>query len=51
VAGDTVKFMVNDVVAAALSKSALNLETDGIAGLRINHNLSLRATPVVIARN
>ena len=50
VAGDSVKFVVNDVVAAALSKSALNLQTDGIAGLRINHNLSLRATPVVIQK-
>lgn len=51
VARDTVKFVVNNVVAAALSKSALNLQTDGIAGLRINHNLSLRATPVVVTRN
>lgn len=51
VAGDSVKFVVNNTVAAALSKSALSLETDGIAGLRINHNLSLRATPVVITRN
>ncbi|MGK2934394.1 MAG: hypothetical protein ACSLFE_04020 [Gemmatimonadaceae bacterium] len=50
VASDSVKFVVNDVVAAALSKSALNLQTDGIAGLRVNHNLSLRATPVVITR-
>ncbi|MEO7646615.1 MAG: hypothetical protein ABIV11_00065 [Gemmatimonadaceae bacterium] len=51
VAGDSVKFMVNNVVAAALSKSALNLQTDGIAGLRVNHNLSLRATPVLVTRN
>lgn len=51
VAGDSVKFVVNNTVAAALSKSALNMETDGIAGLRINHNLSLRATPVVVTRN
>lgn len=51
VAGDSVKFVVNDVVAGALSKSALNMETDGIAGLRINHNLSLRVTPVVVTRN
>lgn len=51
VEGDSIKFMVNDVVAGALSKSALNLQTDGIAGLRINHNLSLRATPVAITRN
>lgn len=51
VAGDSVKFVVNNVVAGALSKSALNLQTDGIAGLRVNHNLSLRATPVVVTRN
>ena len=51
VAGDSVKFVVNNTVAAALSKSALNMQTDGIAGLRINHNLSLRATPVVVTRN
>ncbi|CAN5603278.1 hypothetical protein BH23GEM1_BH23GEM1_06170 [soil metagenome] len=51
VAGDSVKFVVNDVVAGALSKPALNLQTDGIAGLRVNHNLSLRATPVVVTRN
>lgn len=51
VAGDSVRFMVNDVQAAAVSKSALSLETDGIAGLRVNHNLSLRATPVVVSRN
>ncbi len=50
VAGDSVKFVVNDVVAAALSKSALNLQTDGIAGLRVNHNLSLRVTPVTITK-
>ncbi|MGI8618506.1 MAG: hypothetical protein ACR2L6_05380 [Gemmatimonadaceae bacterium] len=51
VAGDSIRFVVNDVVAAALSKSALSLQTDGIAGLRINHNLNLRATPVVVTRN
>lgn len=51
VSGDSVRFVVNDVVAAALSKSALSLQTDGIAGLRINHNLSLRASPVTITRN
>ena len=51
VAGDSVKFVVNNTVAASLSKTALSLETDGIAGLRVNHNLSLRATPVVVTRN
>ena len=50
VAGDSVKFVVNNVVAAALSKRALQLQTDGVAGLRVNHNLRLRATPVVVTR-
>jgi hypothetical protein len=49
VASDSVTFVVNDVVAGALSRSALQ-QTDGIAGLRINHNLSLRATPVAITK-
>lgn len=51
VAGDSVKFVVNNNVAAALSKSALQLQTDGIVGLRVNHNLSLRATPVTVTKN
>ncbi|HUR91135.1 MAG TPA: hypothetical protein VMY38_00530 [Gemmatimonadaceae bacterium] len=51
VSGDSVKFVVNNTVAAALSKSALSLQTDGIAGLRVNHNLSLRATPVAVTGN
>lgn len=50
VAGDSVKFVVNNVVAGAISKSALQLQTDGIAGLRVNHNLTLKATPVVVTR-
>ncbi len=50
VSGDSVKFVVNNVVAGALSKSALQLQTDGIAGLRVNHNLSLKATPLVVTR-
>lgn len=50
VSGDSVKFVVNNVVAGAVSKSALQLQTDGIAGLRVNHNLSLKATPVVVTR-
>ena len=48
VSGDSVRFVVNDVVAGALSKSALSFQTDGIAGLRVNHNLALRATPPTI---
>jgi hypothetical protein len=46
VANDAVKFMVNGKQAASVSKAGL--PTDGIAGLRINHNLHLKANPVSI---
>jgi len=46
---DSVRFRVNDVVAAALPNTP-ELSTDGIVGLRINHNLRVRATPVTITR-
>jgi hypothetical protein len=46
---DSVRFRVNDVVAAVLPNTP-ELQTDGIAGLRINHNLRVRATPVVVSR-
>ena len=49
VARDSVRFSVNDRLVAVLPRSAM--PTDGIAGLRINHNLSLRVTPVTITRN
>jgi hypothetical protein len=48
VAQDTVHFMVNGKLVGAVPKS--RVPTDGIAGLRINHNLHVAATPVVISK-
>lgn len=46
VTDDAVLFFVNGKQVASVSKAGL--PTDGIAGLRINHNLHLRVTPVSI---
>lgn len=46
VAGDSVRFWVNGKQAAALPKG--DLQTNGIYGLRINHNLHVHATPVTL---
>ena len=48
VAPDTVHFMVNGKTVGAAPKSAL--PTDGIAGLRINHNLHVAVSPVAISK-
>ena len=48
VAPDTVHFLVNDKLVAAVPKSAV--PTDGVAGVRINHNLHVRVTPVAITK-
>ncbi len=48
VAGDSAHFMVNGARIASLPKS--QFPTDGIAGLRIGHNLHLQVQPVSIAR-
>ena len=48
VAGDSVRFMVNNTQVAALPKS--QFPTDGIAGIRIGHNLHLTVQPVRITR-
>ena len=48
VAADTVHFLVNDKVVAAAPKTAV--PTDGIAGLRVNHNLHVRTAPVQISK-
>jgi hypothetical protein len=48
VAGDSVRFMVNDTQVGALPKS--QFPTDGIAGIRIGHNLHVQAQPVRISR-
>jgi len=46
VTSDAVKFMVNGKQAASVSKAGV--PTDGIAGLRINHNLHVKVNPVSI---
>src|SRR4029078_13279746 len=40
---DAIKLFVNGKQAASVSKAGL--PTDGIAGLRINHNLHVKVTP------
>jgi hypothetical protein len=46
VTGDAVKLLVNGKQVASVSK--VGLPTDGIAGLRINHNLHVRISPVSV---
>jgi hypothetical protein len=46
VSPDSVRFMVNDKQVASLANT--NLQSDGIAGIRVNHNLHVRVTPVAI---
>ena len=48
VTGDAVRFMVNGKQVASVSKAGL--PTDGIAGVRVNHNLHVRISPVTIAK-
>ena len=48
VAADSVHFMVNNSQVAALPKSGL--PTDGVAGIRIGHNLHVMVQPVRITR-
>jgi hypothetical protein len=48
VTGDAVKFSVNGKQVASVSKAGLPV--DGIAGLRINHNLNVRVSPVSISK-
>lgn len=45
VAGDLVTFMVNDKAVKTLKKSELDgASTDGLVGMRLNHNLDLHIT-------
>lgn len=46
VTGDAVKFSINGKQVGSVSK--VGLPTEGIAGLRINHNLHVSATPVTV---
>jgi len=48
VAPDTVHFIVNDNLVAAVPKS--KFPTDGVAGIRVNHNLHIAVTPIVISK-
>ncbi len=45
---DSVRFLVNDAVALAMPRG--DMPTDGIVGLRVNHNLRLRVTPVQVTQ-
>lgn len=48
VAGDSIHFLVNGHQAAALPKK--DMVTDGIYGVRINHNLHVHVSPVTITK-
>jgi hypothetical protein len=48
VAPDTVHFLVNGNLVAAVPKS--KFPTDGIAGIRVNHNLHVDVAPLVISK-
>ena len=48
VGADSVRFMVNDKAVGAAAKGSV--PTDGVAGLRVNHNLHVLATPVSITK-
>ncbi|MEO6210066.1 MAG: hypothetical protein ABIQ10_08085 [Gemmatimonadaceae bacterium] len=48
VAADTVHFSMNGNLVAAVPKS--KFPTDGIAGIRVNHNLHVLVTPLTISK-
>jgi hypothetical protein len=48
VTADSVRFLVNDARVAAVAKSAV--PSEGIVGLRVNHNLHIRTAPVEIKK-
>ncbi|HEU4747594.1 MAG TPA: hypothetical protein VFS56_03770 [Gemmatimonadaceae bacterium] len=48
VAADSVRFLVNGQRAASVA--AAGLPTNGVYGIRINHNLHVRATPATVTR-
>ncbi|MEO8879179.1 MAG: hypothetical protein ABI446_02165 [Gemmatimonadaceae bacterium] len=48
VAADTVHFMMDGNLVTAVPKS--KFPTDGIAGIRVNHNLHVLVTPLTISR-
>jgi hypothetical protein len=48
VAADSVRFIVNDAQVGAVK--AGTIATDGVAGVRVNHNLHVVTAPVTISR-
>jgi hypothetical protein len=48
VGADSVRFLVNDRQVGAVKAGAV--ATDGVAGVRVNHNLHVRTAPVSITR-
>ena len=48
VAGDSVHFLVNSHQVGVLQKK--DMPTDGIYGIRVNHNLRVHVTPITITR-
>ena len=48
VGADSVRFLVGDARVAAVAKNAV--PTDGVVGLRVNHNLRVATGPVEVAR-
>jgi len=48
VGADSVRFMINDKPVAAVAKRGI--PTDGIAGLRVNHNLHVMTGPMTITK-
>ena len=49
VGADSVRFLVNDKAVGAVKKGAV--ATDGVAGIRINHNLHVATGPVTITKS
>lgn len=50
VAGDKVDFVVNGTVVHSAAKADLGITTDGIAGLRVNHQLEVMITGFEVAK-
>ena len=48
VAGDSVRFLVNGQPTATVASAGL--PTSGVYGIRVNHNLHVRATPATVTR-
>ncbi|HEX2781489.1 MAG TPA: hypothetical protein VHM30_18440 [Gemmatimonadaceae bacterium] len=48
VGSDSVRFLVNEKQVGAVK--AGTIATDGVAGLRVNHNLHVRTSPIAVGR-